>query len=469
DTQPIGTTISLYGQIKEQITATGTTFSEKHLFQSDMLKPCEKAEISANIAEEVLQAITFLNKLVPPNRQETLLDKYATSFLDRYEEREIPLAQLLDGEMGLELRPSGNGGDMSPLLDGIPFGIRQQEQRSSHFWSGFQSLLHQKLMEAQAEKYREIVLTDDDVKNVSPKWDDLPHTIAAMCEIFSYSLDGDLKLYLHSIGGSGAANLLGRFCHVDDHIHKAVMEIVREEEQSLPDDKLYAEIAHLPESRTGNILARPVLRQYEISYLAKPGVEKEFQLDISDLMVSVKKRKFILRSKRLNKEIIPRLTTAHNYSQSGAMPLYQFLCSLSHQHKRSGVGLYLSGLFDEYPYLPRIVYKNTILSLARWHVKLDEIKQIVENKETTAAMEALKRWKARTGIPRFVVLPDGDNELFIDTESLTNLRMLYSVVKKRPKFTLREFPIDMENSILKKDRAIFTNEFLFIFHKQRPV
>ena len=469
DAQPIGTTIPLYGQIKEQIKATGTAFSEKHLFQSDMLKPCKQAGIAQKITDEILEAITFLNKIAPPNRQETLLDKFATSFSERYEEREVPLAQLLDAEMGLDLRQSGSSGDLSPLLDGIPFGGRQQERTSSHSWSGFQSLLHRKTMEALAEKHQEIVLTDEDVKNISPKWDDLPHTIAAMCEVFSYHPNGQSSIFLHSMGGSGAANLLGRFCHVDEAIHKSVMDIIGEEERVLPDDKLYVEIVHLPESRIGNILARPLLRRYEIPYLAKSGVDTAFQLEISDLMVSVRRNKFILRSKRLNKEIIPRLTTAHNYSHAGTMPIYQFLCNLQNQHHRGGLGLFLSGLFDEFPFLPRIVYKNIILSLSRWHVKPSEVKEIVENKDHDAAVEALRQWRVRTGIPRFAVLPDGDNELFTDTESLTNLRMLYSVVKKRPQFTLREFPFDMEHAILKNGTGAFANEFLFTFHKKQPV
>jgi hypothetical protein len=464
---PIGTTLSVYTQIKEQITTLGTSFNEKYLFQSDMLKPCEKADIGKEIADDVLQAITFLNKISLPSGQESLLDKFATSFSERYEEREIPLAQLLDAEMGLDFRQSGTRGDLNPLLDGIPFGGKQQEN-TFYAWNGIQSMLFRKVTETLIAKQQEVVLIDEDVKNLSVKWDDLPHTIVAMCEIFSYNSNGQSTIYLHPMGGSGAANLLGRFCHVDDKIYDAVKAIIQEEEQALPNDKLYAEIIHLPESRTGNVLSRPLLRQYEIPYLAKPAVMKEFQLELSDLVVSVRKRKFVLRSKRLNKEIIPILTTAHNYSYHGMMPIYQFLCNLQNQHKRGGIGLFLNNLFNEFPYLPRITYKNIILSLARWHVKPDEIKQIIESEETPT-IEALGQWKTRVGIPRFVVLPDGDNELFTDTESITSLRMLYSIVRKRPVFILQEFPFNIEDAILKTKMGAFTNEFLITFHKKMPI
>jgi len=469
DTQSIGTTIPLYAEIKKLITAFGTAFSEKHLFQSDMLKPCEKAEIETKITEEVLNAMTFMNKIAASGRQESILDRFANSFMERYEEREVPLAQLLDTEMGLDFNQSKAGADVCPLLDGIPFGVRQQENSSSHSWSGFQSLLHAKIIQALMEKQHEIVLTDDDMKGVTVRWDDLPHTMAAICEVLSYQPDGSLKIFLPFMSGTGAANLLGRFCHVDEGIHQCVIDIIREEERALPNDKLYAEVVHLPESRIGNILSRPVLRPYEIPYLAKSGVEAAFQLELSDLMVSVKQKKFVLRSKRLNKEIIPRLTTAHNFSHLGAMPIYQFLCNLQNQYHRGGIGLFLSSLFNEFPYLPRISYQNVIFSLARWYIKPSDIKTIGENKEDSAAKVALQQWKERTAIPRFVVLPDGDNELFTDTDSLTSMRMLYSVVKKRPQFILREFPFDVENAILKTKEGVFANEFLFTFHKKQIV
>ena len=45
---------------------------------------------------------------------------------------------------------------------------------------------------------------------------------------------------------------------------------------------------HIPESRTGNVLRRPVLRDYEIAYLSNAGAASAFVINISDLMVSVK-------------------------------------------------------------------------------------------------------------------------------------------------------------------------------------
>ncbi len=77
-------------------------------------------------------------------------------------------------------------------------------------------------------------------------------------------------------------------------------------------DAVFAEIAHLPEGRVGNVVCRPVLRRYEIPLLATPGVPVDRQIALSDLTVSLHNGRIVLRSQRLGIKVLPRLTTAHN-------------------------------------------------------------------------------------------------------------------------------------------------------------
>ena len=71
---------------------------------------------------------------------------------------------------------------------------------------------------------------------------------------------------------------------------------------------------YLPEGRTGKLIARPVLRDHELAYLGRSGAPAEAVLDPSDLMVSVRGERIVLRSRRLGREVIPRLTSAHNFA-----------------------------------------------------------------------------------------------------------------------------------------------------------
>ena len=52
------------------------------------------------------------------------------------------------------------------------------------------------------------------------------------------------------------------------------------------------------------MLFRPILRQYEIPYLATSRMPPEKQIPVSDLMVSVQGGRIVLRSNRLGREVL---------------------------------------------------------------------------------------------------------------------------------------------------------------------
>jgi len=309
-----------------------------------------------------------------------------------------------------------------------------------------------------------IELNDEDVKGVEDVWDDFPPTFSVICQILQDN-DQGRSVFIQSVGGQSAAGLLGRFCHLDEQILNHALSITAKESE-MNSDTIFAEIAHLPESRIGNILLRPVLRSYEIPYLAKPGVTGEFELRPDDLYVSVKNNRIILRSKRLNKEIIPRMSTAHNYSGQDSMPVYHFLCDMQHQSGRIGFGFHWNDTAQQLDYLPRVVYKNSILSQARWMVGEKEIKVFIGIKDDSELLKKIKEWQGTRNIPDTVLLADGDNELYIDLNNPLSIRAWLSVVKKRSSFRLEEFLFDPTTAVVHGPEGVFTNEFIFAFHRE---
>ena len=114
---------------------------------------------------------------------------------------------------------------------------------------------------------------------------------------------GDFRLLFEGIAGPSGARLLGRFCHGDPVLRERVRAYVRAEEGGRP-DAVFAEIAHLPEPRAGNILHRPVFRDHEITYRGASGAPVERQIPVTDLRVSVEGERIVLRSARLGREVI---------------------------------------------------------------------------------------------------------------------------------------------------------------------
>jgi len=456
DQQPIGDTGDIYPQIIENIEKTKVEAEIKYLFQTDMFKPVQQATVSRNILSDIQQTLIFLNKITP-SPERTNLSQFKESFAKRYEEREMPLLIVLDNELGIGY--AGNtSGDISPLVDDLAI---PRKNSASQVSGPLQSILLQK---CQQSKQKVIELTDEDVKGIEATWDDLPPTISVMCQVLQDN-DQGRSVYIQSLGGPSATSLLGRFCHLDEQIVNHTLAITEKEAQMNP-DVILAEIVHLPESRIGNILLRPVLRQYEIPYLAKSGAQQEFEVSSDDLYVSVKNNRIVLRSRRLNKEIIPRMSTAHNYSGHNSMPVYHFLCDIQHQYGRVGLGFRWHEAAQHFDYLPRVVYNNCILSQARWTIREKEVKPFLVIKDDNELLVKVKEWQAGREIPNSVVLADGDNELFVDLNNPLSIRAWLSVVKKRPSFFFEEFLFNPNTAIVQGPEGVFTNEFIFAFYRE---
>jgi hypothetical protein len=457
DQQPIGVPIDIYPDIIKNIEKTEIETEIKYLFQTDMFKPVQYATIGRNILKEIRQALFFLNKINPPASQANLI-RFRENFVKRYEGREMPLLFVLDNESGIGYADKTSG-DVSPLVDDL--ALPRRNSQSDMPQSPVHSILLQKY---QQSPQKVIELTDEDVKGFDAVWDDMPPTISVVCEILRDNEQGR-SCFIKFAGGMSAAAWLGRFCHLDEQILNHTLAITEKEAQMHP-DVIFAEIVHLPESRIGNILLRPILRPYEIPYLAKAGVSGEFELNPDDLYVSVKNNRIRLRSKRLNKEIIPRMSTAHNYSGQNPMPVYHFLCDMQHQTGRAGLWFNWNDAAKQLDYLPRVIYKNCILSQARWTVREKETKTFSGIKDDSELLFKIKEWKAGRNIPDRVVLADGDNELYVDMNNPLSIRAWLSVVKKRQVFSLEEFLFDPETAVVHGPEGVFTNEFIFAFYRE---
>ncbi|HKC34897.1 MAG TPA: lantibiotic dehydratase, partial [Chitinophagaceae bacterium] len=273
---------------------------------------------------------------------------------------------------------------------------------------------------------------------------------------------GNYSISLQSPTGPSGGNLLGRFCHLHPDIEKLTRSVLEEEERHRP-EAVFAEIVHLPESRIGNILMRPVLRQYEIPYLCGTTLDKKFQIPVSDLLVGIEANKVVLRSKRLNKEIIPRLTTAHNFSLT-TLPVYQFLCDLQFQNTRS-IG-WQWGILDNQPFLPGVSYGKFILSKARWVLTKEEVKNLDQKNDETF-IQQFAGLRKKKNLPEYVLLSQGDNELLLHLENIFCLKLLLAETNKTGTLILTESLETPGSCWIKSPDGHHAGEFIFTFSRKK--
>jgi len=447
-----------YQRIIQKIKKIKIPYEEKCLFQVDMTRNVSKATLGKDIVNELQTAMIFLNKITVKNGNETL-NQFRQAFYNRYEDSEVLLLEALDSETGIGYPVNRGSRDLSPLLDNFPAASNQTIGQKP---TNFLSELSKKVLDVHSN---EIILSDEDVKNAKVNWDDFSPTIHTMFEIIK-SESNETLIYLTGFTGVSGAKLLARFAHTDEKIAQFVNGVAAKEQELMP-DVLLAEIAHLPDSRIGNILSRPHIRDYEILYLANSDLPENRLIYSSDLYLSIQKGKLCLRSKKINKEIIPRLTNAHSY-WNNSMPVYRFLCDMQQQQRRTGLFFNWGQLNNELNFLPRVRYKNTIFSLATWKIKTKEMKHLFAIKEDEKLLTETKEWIEKYPLPSKMLLKDGDNELFIDWEVVRSIRALFTIIKKREMIILTEFLYDPDNSVVRDENGNpYPNECIVAFYKDQ--
>ncbi len=461
----IGNDIEQYMKLSESIQNIGTNYDLKFLFQTDMILNLKSNRLDYQLTHKVKKGISVLNKISQPPR-ETNIKKFKEAFYERYENREVRLSQVLDTEMGIGYLQNQDSGAINPLVDDLHISPVSNSSSSSIPWNQLYSLLYKKLHKIQSENRYVLKLADKDFENFPDNWDDLPDTMSVMTEIVL--IDGKEILFMPGTGGSSGANLLGRFCHSDEDLYEHTKSIINHE-AIINGDKIMAEIVHLPESRVGNVLARPVLRKYEIPYLAKSTLDMDSQLTLEDLMVSVKNnREVFLRSKKNDRQVLPYLTNAHNFSYN-SLPVYHFLSDMQLQSNRTGISFNWGPLAQEFEFLPRVMYEDIIFSKATWNFKNSSIKPFIDLMGNEIKLfKEFSKWKRVKQLPQYVMLVEGDNQLLICMTNITSVKMFLNTVKHQSSFILSEF-LFSEDGILKKGKEYYTNQVIVSFYNEEKL
>lgn len=440
-----------YQKIQE---ALNSFVGKKHqdFIQTDLFFNFQQNTIHQSVADSVtknLQKLLVLNQA----SANTAMQDFKQKFYARYEEKEISLAHALDNETGI-----GYGNFISskagilPIIEDISHKTTSEKNIKWAFWEKFTL---EKYTDAIQNKSLEIRLTDKDlneIKEQNSSNQHLPPTFYAFGSIYK---DTTQQPYFHlkNVTGASALPMLGRFASGNKKLKEKLIECA-EYEQDINEDVIFAEIIHIPEARIGNISARPQLRSYEIPYHTPSALPTENQILIEDLMISVRRGiEVVLRSKKLNKRIIPRLSSAHNYENG--LNVYRFLCDLQNAYEGINISWHWHILKDE-TFLPRVSYQNIILSPATWNLSLTKLK-IHKN---DISIPKLKEIRNHLSIPRYVKLSEFDNELWLDFENEICLNLLKEHLSKNENAVLKEVLFSADECFIKTPAGSFTNEII---------
>jgi len=428
-----------YERLRALLAPLGVLPEAGKLFQTDTTQPLAPAAdtVDAAVQADLLAALHALRRLTPPPAAGRLAD-FTARFSARYEEQEVPLLEALDNERGLSYTSYGQN-LFSPLVQDLAVP-RADPPAPGAALGPAQQLLARKLREATRQRHYSVPLTAADLADCPAAALPLPPSLAVL-----FRLVGQGQVLLESAGGSSAVNLLGRFAHASPAIEQLVREVTAHEQAQNPAVAL-AEICHLPAHRIGNVLLRPSFRRLEIAYLAQAALPAEGQVRVQDLLLAVREGQLVLRCGASGQRIVPRLSTAHNFTQD-ALPVYQFLCDLQTQGLQPHLGVRWPAA-EGVAFLPRLTYGRVVLAPATWQLAAADLQPLLAAPEA-GQLAALAAFRAQWQLPRWFVLAEGDNELLVDADNAWLVRTWLEAVRPLPSVQLREFLFDPATSAVR--------------------
>lgn len=412
--------IEKYNEVIELINSFSLDVKLNNVFQVDMtFKLTDGASLNSYFKRKMSDYLEFLlsYQLAAVDNN---LDQFKDKFYGRFQDQEIPLSFALDTENGIGYLNKING-DFNPIIENILF---HQNKKITPERSKNKQLIFEKLVES-IDQGCELKLEKIEFQPSPQSSKILPLSFNILFRLLENN-----TLFIESICGSNAATLLGRFANYSGEINEMLRSIF-EQESNNNKEVIFAEIIHLPENRAGNVIMHPSFRRYEIPYLAKASVEKEFQIPIDDLVIKIVDNELILKSKRLNKIIIPRLSNAHNYIDD-ALPVYQFLCDFQHQNSYPFINLDIDTIGYGLKFIPRITFKNAIVNLATWNFKKSDFKEVIDVPTFTI-------FKEKNKLPMVFIFAENDNELVIDCSNKLSVDLLIHQFKKSDDIQLKEY------------------------------
>ena len=412
--------------------------TDKHYVIAE--RPLKDGCFDRDIFKHVPQLITRLHQLLPSyNAPE--LESFAARFSEKFGEAEVPVMIALDPELGVGYSNMEQDTDTSELIEKLSTKSKVQAAEHSTVSLLLRELINRETGTLQLEK-----LPIPDAMNHP-----LPNTIPVLL-----SSAGSLLILEHA-GGATANALLGRFTLASDEIHTYCRNLASLEQQANP-DVLFFDIGYLTGKQVDNVNRRKAIYDHQLNILAFDTSDEPLLL--TDLLVSVRGGQVYLRSRSMDKRMVPRLATAYNYLLSD-LPVFRFLCDLQHQGIHKNLSLRLRDRFPGQHFYPRVQYANIIVSPAAWQLRWQNI--------ATRSQTSLMNHLQEKGVPMWVRMGQGDRMLTLNTSQTDDLDTLLIILKKEQTVYLEEMPANPTGMLRDETNNPYFSQYMLTLHHAEQI
>ncbi|HVV21360.1 MAG TPA: lantibiotic dehydratase [Pseudonocardiaceae bacterium] len=156
-------------------------------------------------------------------------------------------------------------------------------------------------------------------------------------------------------------------------------------------------------------------------------------IGVDDLAVTADAEQMYLVQLSTGRRVIPRIPHALDTAVQSP-PLARFLAEVADARSAVFRGFDL-GAARVLPYVPRIRYRRTVLSAARWILSGTDVE---DRPETPDGQEPLRSWRQRWQVPARVVLVHGELRLPLDLDHELDRALLHARLERAGRVELHE-------------------------------
>lgn len=365
-------------------------------------------KIESALKRDIEEAIEFLESTHEiENVPHIHLKKFASKFERAFGNGEVSIAEALDPVYGIGY-PRENADSSSELFKEVD-NYGNTEAFNSRL------LINQLNI---TELYSKALKRGDNeiIINTNAFIKTNKHLLKSEAYTFGTYLRGsrsEYSYYLNVVASGNINSLVGRYNHFD-----APIEVTKDR------NIICADINHLTRPDLANTLEHQNIMDYSISVIT-PLSAKKYSITLSDLYLRMVDGELVLFSKKLNKIVVPILGSPHNY-ENGSVDVYKFLCD--YQFRENIPSLKWNwGELNNAVYLPRVKFKNVILSKETWNLRIAE--KDLENE--SKFFKKFNELHSELCLPNLFEVSKGDQTITIDLSIKFSRKIFYKYSKKR--------------------------------------
>lgn len=381
------------------------------------------------VADELAKVGEVLWRLAPPHDGHPQLTEYHGAFMERYGPGTlVPVLEALDVHRGIGppasyQMPRGERG--APHMAENPYPPEREQ------------LVADRLNDVLRQGGDEFVLDDELVDRLAHDESVAPPLSLDLCaELHAESTDaldrGEFQLAISAGAGSMAAGAMaGRFADLldDDETLAAVVG-----DKPDPTGPLVAQLYFQPhKARFDNVALVPKLLPYTVPTGAFADPDGDDVLDVRDLLLGATEQRLFLYHRKTEREVV--VVTPHMLQfRTSAPNVARFLTAMA----MSGTRLWTPwdwGRLGALPQLPRVRYRRTVLTSARWQPDGALRDRTLS---TPHWLQQLKNWRERLRVPDHVRVNVMDHHVDVDLTVPLHQQLFRTQLNRTDPVVIRE-------------------------------